>query len=92
MASKGDLIIDSADTEPGGCLTSLKEQAVYIVNSNYNLEQDIDNFEEVDLPPVTSDTKDDLLAPDSHVAAKKFESQYKHQHQTYSSSKKLWTF
>jgi hypothetical protein len=87
MASNGDLIIESVDTESGGCPTSLNEPSVYIVNSNYNPEVD---FEEVDLPIFTSDSKDELstLAPDSHLAAKEFESQYKHQHQTYSTSKK----
>ena len=91
MASNGDLIIESVDTESGGCVTSLKEPSVYIVNSNYNPEVD---FEEVDLPTVTSDAKDEesTLSPDSHLAAKEFESQYKHQHQTYSTSKKLGKF
>ena len=89
MANNGDLIIESADTETGGCLTGLKEPSVYIVNLNYNPEVDI---EKVDLPPVTNDAKDELstLAPDSHLAAKEFESQYKHQHQTYSTSKQTW--
>ena len=98
MASKSDLTIDSVDTESGGCQRDdeLKHQhpLVYVVNSNYNPEEDSeDNFDEADLPIyiTANDSKDDTLSEhiDSHLAAKKFEYQYKHQHQNYSTIKKL---
>ena len=94
MASKSDLTIDSVDTESGGCRRddefNHQQPFVCIVNSNYNQEEESeDNFSEIDLPThitTAGDTKDEPLAEalDSHLAAKKFESQYKHQHQTYS--------
>ena len=96
MASKNDLTIDSADTESEGCRRDdeLKHQQpfVYIVNSNYNPEEDSeDNFDEADLPIhiIADDSNDDTLSEhiDSHLAAKKFEYQYKHQHQNYSTIK-----
>ena len=91
MASKGDLIIDSAITESEGCLTSLDQPSVCIVNSNYNSDEDIDTFEELDLPSTTKNTRDEapLVAPDSYLAATQFESQYKYQHQTYSRIQKI---
>ena len=93
MASKNDLTIDSADTESEGCRRDdeLKHQQpfVYIVNSNYNPEEDSnDNFDETDIPIhiTAGESKDETLteALDSHLAAKKFESQYKHQQQSNS--------
>lgn len=87
MANKGDLVIDSADTESRGGLSNSK-QSVCISNLNYNHEEDIDNFEEVDLPPFTEETKDispkaSIVTSELHLTDKQFESQYKYQHQTY---------
>ena len=97
MASKSDSTIDSADTELGGCQRDdeLKHQQpiVNIVNANYNPEEDSeDNFDETDLPiHITVDDSNDAAiteASDSHSAVKKFESQYKQQHQNLSMIKK----
>ena len=105
MASKSDLAIDSVDSESGGYQRDEEfnhqhqQPFVCIVNSNYNPEEESeDNFDEIDLPThiaSAGDAKEEPFAEtlDSHLAAKKFESQYKHQHQTYSMCpKKLRTF
>ena len=88
MANKSDSIIDSLDTESEGYPKSSEQKpSVYIVNSNYNPDQEsTDNFEEVDIPVFTVHTEDEptTIAPDLHLAAKGVEPQNKHQHQTYS--------
>ena len=81
MANKGDLIIDGADTESRGGLSTSK-QSVGIFNLNYNHENDVDNFEEVDLPPFTEDIGSEATST-LHLTDQQFESQYKYQPQSY---------